>query len=177
MRGSEIKVAIVTGVMILLSVGFGWFGSYFIASEERAWTKDNVAAAFAGEVEGIILEQQVKAHWPKSLLVELEKPETRDKWEPTGIKPERDFVIFNTLADKIGLLGPCLSRKLARLYKLKSLDIRQETYLVVGDYMRLEPMDKIVWMKGYISLIERVEQEGKDTLSALEGGKCEIQSK
>ncbi|MCH9011292.1 MAG: hypothetical protein IIC21_11755 [Chloroflexi bacterium] len=188
MKGSKIKVVIVTGFMTLLAVGVGWLGPYFIASEERAWrdktaqqertwTKDNVAAAFAGEVEGIILEQQLKVRWPKGLLVELENPEIRDKSKPTGIKPEKDFVIFNALANKIGLLGPCLSRRLARLYKLKSLDIRQETYLVVGDYMSLKLTDKKFWMKGYISLIEKVEQEGKDTLSALEGGKCETQSK
>ena len=192
MKGSKIKVIIVSSVvtsfMTLLIMVVGGFWPYLIASkelawrdkvaqQERTWTKDNVAAAFAGEVEGIILEQQLKVRWPKGLLVELENPEIRDKSKPTGIKPEKDFVIFNALANKIGLLGPCLSRKLARLYKLKSFDIRQETFLVVGDYMSLELTDKKFWMKRYISLIERVEQEGKDTLSALQSGKCETQSK
>ncbi len=164
-----------SGILVILGAFIVGIVQYLNLLEERAWTNDSIAAAFAGEVEGIILEQQLKSGWPKSLLVELEKPETSDKWKPTGIIPEKDFVIFNALADKIGLLGPCLSRRLARLYELKSLDIRQETYLVAGDYMRLDLEDKIVWMKGSISLIEKVEQEGKDTLHALEGGKCETQ--
>ena len=113
--------------------------------------------------------------WPEDLLTELKDKTKEDYWDPTGIKPEKDFVIFNALADKIGMLGPCLSRKLARLYKLKSFDIKQETFLVAGDYIDLARPDKIVWMMSYVSLIKRVEQEGTDTLTALEGGKCEIQ--
>lgn len=177
MTGSKIKVAIVTGVMTLFGVGVGGLWPYFIASEERAWTKDNVAAAFAGEVEGIILEQRVKMRWPRDLLTALKDKTKADYWDPTGIKPEKDFVIFNALADKIGMLGPCLSRKLARLYKLKSFDIKLETFLVSGAYMKLTRPDKIVWMTSYVDLIERVEQEGNNTLSALEGGKCETQTK
>lgn len=120
MARTTIIVAVLSALGGIAAVSIGGLLQHYIATEERAWreqvvrqerewSRESIAAAFAGAVVGIILEQRMKVRWPKSLLVELKKEETKDKWEPTGIPPEKDFVIFNALASKIGRLGPCLS--------------------------------------------------------------------
>lgn len=156
------------GIFIPAPIAIGLFGAGKLHDREE--TKTGLASAVLGEISALIKYQAglppftylnsafvtVKAEpacldeFPDDLKKQDEC--LKDLIEPIDKPPERFFVIYESNSDKLGVLGPALSKHIARFYTVANLLREKARLLGDGRFMRFRKPDKLIWVKGYIKL-------------------------
>ncbi|HEX9767542.1 MAG TPA: hypothetical protein VGA50_00090 [Kiloniellales bacterium] len=136
--------------------------NYWMQQTQQEWTKESLGFAYIGEISAIIEFQNTT--YLKSLLTELEKGVV---WKPLDKPLERDFIIYEVTADRLGLLGRELSKSIANFYWMHNISRGYERILGSPGYLEFEPQDRKNFLSSYIDIQTRMKENGQRIVDEL----------
>jgi hypothetical protein len=153
-------------IIFLLGALAGPLGTYFLQAHDLSNAKRDLAFAFIGEISAMAIDksQTIPTAYLSGLLSELEHGRTVD---PRDRPPERNVALYEANAGKLGYLGPCLSRDIARFYGAVSRLRANIDALGSGTYRDFSSDDKAKWLAEYVRKESAWQKDGERILENL----------